>query len=542
MPAAFCLFTVALFFAGCTRVETGSGTSGNSWTKHGLLRIVNISEPDSLNPLIGNFQIDSDLAHLWGGYLFNYDDRNQLVPELATEVPSLENGDISRDNRSITYHLRRGVLWQDGKPFTADDVIFTWHAVMNKRNNVGSTVGFDLIDAIDRKDAATIVVHLREPYAPFISTFFGPSANPYVVLPAHLLAKYPDINHLAYNSQPIGTGPFVMERWQRGSKIVFRANPHYWRGPPKLREIWYTPIPDENTIVTLLKSHEADLEYSASNVNYPQYPGIEGTRTVLTTFTRFGQLMLNVQRPVLGDVRVRRALWYAIDVKGLIREITHGVNVPGYTDQPSFSWAYNPNVAHYDFDPAKARALLDAAGWKVGPDGIRVKDGKRLQIEYAGVQGSANGNAVAVIVQRDFHDVGVEMLVKTYVSSLFFASYGAGGIIQTGKFDAAFASWASGVDPDDAALWMCDQIPPGGQNVYRFCDPALDAQERIALSTNDRAVRKRAYDRIQEILADRVPVIITWYYRQITVENTDLKNYRPAHAVSAFWNPYEWEI
>jgi peptide/nickel transport system substrate-binding protein len=239
---------------------------------------------------------------------------------------------------------------------------------------------------------------------------------------------------------------------------------------------------------------------------------------------------------------VRRALWYAIDVKSLIGEITHGVNVPGYTDQPTFSWAYNPNVAHYDFDPAKARALLDAAGWKVGPDGIRVKDGKRLQLEYAGVQGSANGNAVAVIVQRDFHDVGVEMLVKTYVSSLFFASYGAGGILQTGKFDAAFASWASGVDPDDAALWMCDQIPPGGQNVYGFCDPALDAQERIALSTNDRAVRKRAYDRIQSILADRVPVIITWYYRQITVQNTDLKNYRPAHAVSAFWNPYEWEI
>ena len=294
-----------------------------------------------------------------------------MVPELATVVPSLENGGISRDNRTITYHLRKGVSWQDGVPFSADDVIFTWHAVMNKRNNVPSTVGYDLIDSIERKDPWTIVVHLRRPYAPFISTFFGPSGNPYVVLPVHLLGKFGDLNHVQFNSKPVGTGPFVMERWQRGSKIVFRANPHYWRGAPKLREIWYTPIPDENTIVTLLKSHEADLEYNGAAANYPQYAGIAGARTQLTTFTQYGQLALNVRSPVLADVRVRRALWLAIDIKRFIADVSHGVNVPGYTDQPSFSWAYNPNTVHYDYDQAKARALLDAAGWKPGPDGVR---------------------------------------------------------------------------------------------------------------------------------------------------------------------------
>jgi peptide/nickel transport system substrate-binding protein len=542
VAAGLSALIAAAFFAGCTRVGTSNVATGHAWTHRGLLRIVNIAEPDSLNPLVGNFQIDSDLAQLWGGYFFNYNDRNELVPELVTTVPTLANGGISRDNRTVTYHLRKGVLWQDGLPFGADDVIFSWHAVMNKRNNVPSTVGYELIDSIERKDAWTIAVHLKKAYAPFITTFFGPCSNPYVVLPAHLLAKFADLNRVPFNSQPVGTGPFVVERWQRGSKIVFRANPHYWRGPPKLNEIWYTPIPDENTVISLLASHEADLDFNAANVNYKQLSGIDGTRVTLTPFTQFAQLVLNLRSPQLSDVRVRQALWLALDVKALLRDVTHGVNIPGYTDQPAFSWAYNPNVAHYDYDPAKARGLLDAAGWKAGPDGIRLKDGKRLQLTLAGVQGSANGNAAAVIVQRNWHDVGVESLVKNYVSSLFFASYGAGGIIQSGKFDVAFDSWLNGVDPDDSTLWMCNQFPPNGENVYHFCDSRVDAAERVALGTNDRAVRKRAYDTIQAILAERVPVIVAWYSRRLAVANSDLKNYRPAHAVTSFWNCYEWNI
>ena len=114
--------------------------------------------------------------------------------------------------------------------------------------------------------------------------------------------------------------------------------------------------------------------------------------------------------------------------------------------------------------------------------------------------------------------------------------------MQTGKFDIGNLSWLNGVDPDDSTLLMCDQFPPRGQNSMRFCDPELDAAEGLALGSNDRAVRKRAYDRIQAIVADQVPVIYNWYVRRIAVANTDLKNYRPAHAVTSFWNPWEWEI
>jgi peptide/nickel transport system substrate-binding protein len=535
----------AAMLAGCPRVGTEPATGaagGNPWTHHGVLRMANLSEPDNLNPIVGNQQVDSDLSMFWGGYFFNFSDRSEFVPELATEVPTLTNGGISKDGKTLIYHLRRGVTWHDGQPFGADDVIFTFHAIMNKRNNVPSTVGYDLVTAIDKLDAYTIRVHLKAPYAPFVAAFFSQSGTPYPVLPAHLLAKYPNINQVDFNRKPIGTGPFMVERWQRGSKIVFTANPHYWRGAPKLQRIEYNPVPNDNTIVTLLQSHDVDLEYNAASASYELVKNIPGTVATLTPFTQFGQIGLNLKTPNLADVRVRRALWLALDIAALIHNVTHDVNTPGYSDQPEFLWAYNPNVAHYDFNPAKARALLESAGWKLGSDGIRTRNGQRLTLDLANVSGSATGNAVGVLAQRYWRDVGIDLQIKNYTSSLFFASYGAGGIIQTGKFDVAFFSWLNGTDPDDSTLWMCNQFPPNGQNVYHFCDRSLDAAEKIALTSYDRATRKQAYDRIQTILADQVPAIFTWYNRRISVANTDLKNYRPAHAVTSFWNPWEWSI
>jgi peptide/nickel transport system substrate-binding protein len=505
--------------------------------------MVDLAEPDTLNPIVsGGYQIDSDLSFLWGGYFFDLSDQDRLVPDLATVEPTLANGGIAKDGVTITYHLRPGVTWQDGAPFGAGDVIFTWHAIVNPRNNVASTVGYDDVRAIDKRDEHTIVVHLKRPYAPFVATFFGPSSSPYPVLPAHLLARYPDINHVAFNSRPVGTGPFVVDTWHRGSKIVFHANPHYWRGPPKLREIWYSPIGDENTIVTLLDSHEADLEYNGSSQNFAELRSIPGFRTVLTPFTQYSQIIINTRSPELADARVRQALWSALDVPGLIRDVSHGVDVPGFTDQPSFSWAYDPNARHYPHDPAAAERLLDAAGWTAGPDGIRAKGGRRLSITFGGVAGSAAGNAVAVIAQRAWRDVGIDAQVKTYTSSLFFASAASGGILQSGKFDVAFDSWINGFDPDDSLTTMCDQLPPHGQNDAFYCDPRVDAAERLALNSYDPATRKRAYAAVQELLAQAVPEIIPWYARRITVENSDLKDYRPAHAVTSWWNSYEWDI
>ncbi len=532
----------AVLIGGCTRVETTAIGSGNPWTHHGVLRIAYLSEPDSLNPVVGNQQIDTDLSMFWAGYLFNLNDKDEFVPELATQVPSLQNGGISADGKTITYKLRAGVNWQDGKPFGAGDVIFTWHAVMNAKNNIPSRTGYELITAIDQRDEHTIVVHLKHSFAPFIATFFTMSSTAYPILPQHLLARYPDINRLPYNYQPVGTGPVIIDHWNRGSRIVFRANPNYWRGPPKLKQITYAAIPDENTILTQLKTHEVDLEFNAPSANYASLKEIPGTTLSLTPYVGYDQIGFNLKNPILADVRVRRALAHATDTKKLIENVSHGTGIQGDGDQPAFLWAHNNSLKGYEFDPAKARALLDAAGWKPGLDGIRLKGEKKLSITLAGTTGNAVGVAVETLIQRWWRDVGVDTQIKNYVTSVFFATYGAGGIVQTGKYDAAFYAWYNGIDPDDSTLFMCDQRPPAGQNTYFLCDPAIDAAERTALSSNDRAVRKKAYDVIQQRLVDQLPFLPIWFVRRIDIRNTDLKNYRPAHAVTNFWNSWEWKI
>ncbi|HEY0383325.1 MAG TPA: peptide ABC transporter substrate-binding protein, partial [Candidatus Elarobacter sp.] len=474
---SYLALALAIALSACTRVAStqpgdtaqGSGAPGqrHPWTHPGVLRLASLSEPDTLNPMLSTSQVSVDISMFWGGYLFNYSDANELVPELATEVPTVANGGISSDGGTITYHLRKGVLWQDGAPFSAADVVFSWRTVMNPDNNIQTRTGYDDVRAIDAPDAQTLVVHLKRAYAPFVNSFFTMSSTPYTVLPKHLLEKYHDINQIPYSSKPVGTGPFIVQEWHRGDTLRMVANPHYWRGAPKLKEIQYRAIPDENTLTTGVRTHEIDMWYNASATNYPVASKIAGTHAILTPFTQFSLIGFNTQRPIMSEVAVRRALAHATDRKTLINRVTYGVQILGDGDQPAFSWAHDPNLPSIDYDPAKAKALLEAAGWHAGPDGIRTKDGQRLHLQIATTTGNAVGNRLAVLLQSTWKDVGVEAEVKPYASAIMFANYASGGILQAGKFDVEFSSWLNGIDPDDYTLFASDQIPPNGQNQYR---------------------------------------------------------------------------
>ncbi len=547
----FLAVALAIALSACTRVATvqsnapgeGGTTAGrHAWTKPGILRIASLNDPDSLSPLVGEYQVDVDLSMFWAGYLFNYDDKNQLVPELATDVPTLANGGISPDGLTITYHLRKGVTWQDGAPFDAGDVVFTWHAVMNPNSNVVSRQGYDVITRIDTPDKYTAVVHLKEKYSPFVDSFLTMSAQPYPVYPKHLLAKYPDLNRVPYNSAPVGTGPFIVKEWHRGQTLRMVANPHYWRGAPKLAEVDYTAIPDENTVLTTIQSHAIDLWYNAGATLYSQASKVPDTHPILTPFTQYSMIGFNTAHPGVSDPAVRRALAMATDRKQLIDRISYGVNILNEGDQPKFSWAYDATLKPIPFDVDGAKAALDAAGWHAGADGVRVKDGQRLRLEVATITGSSVGNRMAVQLQSAWRAVGVELVIKQYASSLMIATYGGGGILQTGKFDVEFSSWVNGIDPDDSSVVLSTQIPPAGNNNYRFRNHDVDAQEAIALTSYDQAARKKAYGRVQQILVDEVPFITMWFNRRFDVVSDDVKGYKPAHAVTTFWNTYDYSI
>src|SRR5579872_54366 len=213
----------------------------------------------TLNPHLYAATSLLNLANMTMAYLVRYDHENKPFPELATEVPTQDNGGISKDGKTITWHLRKGVRWSDGAPFDADDVVFSTKAVLNPKNNEVGRDGWDLITKIDEPDKYTVVYHLKKPFASYLPVFFGTSgANP-CILPQHILGNLPDINTAPYNSKPVGIGPFRYVSWKRGDSIELEANPYYWRGEPKLKRIIYKQIPDRNTLLTQLQTGEIDF-------------------------------------------------------------------------------------------------------------------------------------------------------------------------------------------------------------------------------------------------------------------------------------------
>lgn len=497
----------------------------------GTLRIATRQDPENLNTLLGTEDVDEAIAAFWGAFLFRWSDRNQLVPELARDVPTVANGGISPDGLTITYHLRRGVKWQDGAPFTSRDVIYTWKAILDPRNPVVSRHTYDAVAAIDRRDDTTFVVHLKHRYAPFVTQFFGPSNPPSIVLPEHLLGRLPGFAHADYNNSPIGTGPFRIVSYEKGQRLVMAANDAYWRGPPKLRRVEFLFVPNDNTMLTMLETHQIDFYFHASETLIASLRGIAGTKIVLTPRDRLADVGFNAANPALADVRVRRALAYAIDRKALIEKVMHGVALEGSSNHAPFSNVYAADVKRYPYDPARANALLKEAGI-VRP----------LHLTLVSFTGSTTVAAAEELIQQQWAKVGVDAAIKNFPSGQLYATLAQGGIEQSGKFDAVIENWSNGADPDDSVLFMCSMAPPAGWNIYHFCDPQLDAAEHEALESSDPKRRRAAYARIQRIVADRLPFIVLWYEVQIDVINSDLRGYRPAHNVTPFWNVWEWSL
>ncbi len=535
--ASVCL--IAMF--GCSKVTQSTNPQPGSGTIPGVLRYADIQEPDSLNPLITTQSVTADLEYFAFSFFFNYDDKANLVPELALEVPTLKNGGISADGRTITYHIRKGVKWQDGEPLTAKDVIFTFHAIMNPKNDVQVRTGYDQIASIDAPDDYTVVVHMRRVFSPIIAYFMCQQGG-FPVVPAHLLEQYPNVNQLPYNSLPIGSGPFKITEWQHGDHITLVANPDYWRGPPKLSKIVFRFVSNTTTIQVLLQTHEIDAWFRASADLYPQLQKIPGYKVLVSDENLFGHIDFNVKDPILSDVRVRKAIEYALDRQSMAHTITHDVYQAGTSDIPTYNWAYPHDLPVYDNNPAAARALLDEAGWTVGPDGVRQKNGQKLELQFSYISGNVMGSNIATVTQARLHDVGIAVAQKVYPAPLYFGSAQAGGILNGGKFQMAYFGWVSGFDPDNSSLYACDQFPPAGQNNLFWCDKKLDDAEKDTLGTFDQQRRIADYSIIEHELIEQVPTIFVFHDRRIDVISDKFHGYKPGPANSAYWNPWEWSM
>ncbi|MGH7683653.1 MAG: peptide ABC transporter substrate-binding protein, partial [Vulcanimicrobiaceae bacterium] len=495
----------------CTRAsqQPASGTSGgerHSWSIPGVLRIGIQSPPNSLQGIFTSNTTEVMIDRLVYDPLITVDaSGKKLIPVLAAEVPTLENGGISKDGLSITYKLRRNVKWQDGTPFTSADVKFSWKAIMNPANNVGgSRNGYNLVRAIDTPDAHTAIFRLKEKFAPAVNTFFAESDSPVFVIPKHLLDKYPNINNVPFNNNPVGTGPFKFSKWARGDHLEFVANDDYFLGKPKLKQIVVKIIPDENTALNELRAHELDWIFEASPQLYGQLKGLPDVNNLLVDQNQVQEMLMNTTSPILADVAVRRALAYAIDKQSIVSKLTFDTANAADEEHPPFMWAHVGGKT-YPYDPAKAKSVLDADGWKTGPDGIRRKNGRRLSLTLSTNTTNVTRRSAAVLLQAYFKAIGVELQVKSYLGTQLFAPKGVGGILANAKYELALSGWIAGIDPDDSVRFMCRSFPPDGANYTRYCTKEMDAAQTVALEHYDEPTRKMAYATIQALIFRDMP-------------------------------------
>jgi peptide/nickel transport system substrate-binding protein len=513
---------VLLMLAACTRV-------GQEQRGTGTLVVALRQEPIALNPLLLEGLPAFSVCELFYSYLTNYDANGNVIPDLATYT-------VGPDNRTITYHLRHGVRWQDGVPLTSHDVVFSYQAVMNPANNLEQRYGFDRVASVTAPDPYTVVVRTKVPFSPIIGWFFGGDNN-YTILPAHLLASYKNLNNVSFNAAPVGSGPYRLERWDHGNRLLLTANPMYYAGKPAIDQLVLPFITDVSTTINELQSGELDAAFMLDASRIAELRAIPNRRVVVTPVPWFYALAFNLEDPIGSDRTVREAFALAIDRRSLTRKITQGVYDADTGPRGLFTWAFDPHADTMAYDPARAAALLTQDGWIPGPDGIRVKNGRRLRIELIFPVGSDMTTHFATAIAAEERAIGIDVPMRRYDRTQFVSKEGPE---MQGHFQVSLYDYQADQDPDASWLLSCDQKAPAGFNIPRYCSARVDALLRAGAATFDRGKRIAAYRAVQRQIAYDLPFFFICQISEVDVVPADLRGYaRPL--LSPFASVAKWK-
>lgn len=528
---------LAVATSACARPQNAARGLRNAWTVPGVLRLGEDEEPDNLNLMFAHTAASDTIAGLLFSFILRYDARGNYIPDLATQVPTIQNGGISRDGRRIVVHLRRDARWSDGAPLTAADWLFTYHSVMNPANNVKTRYGWDAIASASAPDPHTIVIRLARPNVAALDILgFGGAAYP--PMPAHLLGKLPNLNAAAFNDRPISSGPYLLREWNHGSSLVFVPNPRYFRGAPKLKQVVWRIVPDVNTLFNELATHEIDVYPNVSPNAIPRLSGIAGINVDRRLIADWRHLGINMSRPQLRDERVRQAIAEAVDWKRINDTVFHGIDQLAVSDIFPESWAA-PALPPYRYDPDGAKRLLAEAGWRPAPDGILHKGPLTMRLTIFATTGHQENTSSQVLIQSMLRAVGIDVVIRNYPGSYLFAMDGP---LYSGKYDLEWSIETNGPDPENSGSWNGAFIPPRGANTSWLDDPIVNATSEAAASTFDVAARKRLYQLEEERIRELVPAVFFSWRRNYTATNADLKNYIPAAFIGDSWNSWQWSI
>ncbi len=479
-------------------------------------------DPSSLDTVL-NTPYGWLLGPLTQGYLFLVDASGRLVPDRALAIPSRANGGISADGRTIAYRIRIG-RWSDGAPFDARDVAFTVAALRNPATDVPDRSTVDQIERVEAPRPDRLVVRLRAPSAPFVSSFLTLGADdPYAILPRHVVARAANLNASSLDAAPVGLGPFRLAAWRRGDRLEFERNPYYWRGPAGLARAVVLVSPNAGTRLLQVRTGDLDAAY-ISGLLLDEARGT-GLLVTVTTTNIVDYLQFNLRRHPLDDVRVRRALAQALDRARLAQTVYRGLEVPTDTGQLDPALARAGTLPPYD--PRAARAALAP---------------RHLQLELAIAGSWRSSSAAAVQLAAQLARAGVRTTIHSYSPAQFWGPPSADGILAAGRFDIALTSWSPGLDPDRSYLFGCAASPPAGGNAGAYCDRAFDAAETEGMRTYDPHQRIVAYRRAHAILAADVPIVPLGFERSAYARSARLEGFEPNALGRDYWNAWAWKL
>jgi peptide/nickel transport system substrate-binding protein len=508
------------------------------------LIIAHHQEPAALIPSLNPVASTIYISNLLFSYFTIYNDRMEAQPDILTEIPTVANGDISKNYRQYRFRLRDDVYFHDGKQLTVKDVVCTYRLIMNPAVNVVSRAGYDIIERIETPDSLTVIFHLKETLPDFELTVFN--GDP--ILPAHYFPN-PGAESIAFTDffkQPIGSGPYRFEEWISGSHISFTRHAQYFRGRPGLDGLTIKFIPSAGTMLLQLQTGEIMGYSNAEVAHLSQLNTLPHIRVYQTPMLTYEHIDFNLDHPILKERAVRQAIAKFINREELIEKIYRNVGAVAYSDVHPMSPYYNPAVEQTGrWDPEGARKLLSDNGWiDRDDDGIRDKNGQSLVLNISTTAGRTQREEIEQVLQYQLRDLGIQINIRNYHPSVFFGPYEQQGILQSGKFDLALFAWSVPPSPLGKSIFYSEHhLPPNGQNVCRIRNARLTdllEQGNRSFLFDD---RKRIYDEVSLILAQEVPVIPVLWRTKIDPYIDSLQNFRPNPTNSGdSWNAWEWTL